>query len=81
MGIGKTALVEAEEDEEFPIPERLGILRSFQTVLTLFPKQLTWLEYQGEVYSNRGTKDYPEKYIKPSSYREQMLNQESLFLT
>ena len=32
----KTALVETEEDEEFPIPERLGILKSFQTVLTYF---------------------------------------------
>ena len=36
LGIDKTALVETEENEEFPIPERLGILRSFQTVLTYF---------------------------------------------
>ena len=35
--IGETALGEAEE---FPIPERLGILRQFQTVLTHFPKAM-----------------------------------------
>ena len=32
----KTALVEVEEVDEFSIPEMLGILRSFQTVLTHF---------------------------------------------
>ena len=39
LAIDKTALVETEENEEleeFPIPERLGILKSFQTVLTYF---------------------------------------------